>query len=139
MKLMRAFSAFCLAAGMAATAPVIAAPVNVAPSHDAGLVVQVRGCHSNVQRHFVPEFGRTVWHFHRRNCRPVRADRPGAGGGGGRDCHRDVRRHFVPGYGRVTHRHVGPNCRVRVYRQYNPGRPRPANCIQIGPVRYCEY
>lgn len=136
MKILRAINAFCLAAGLLA-GPAAAAPVNSMPAYDGGLVTQVRGCHPNVRRHYVPEFGRNAWHFHRRNCRPVRAANPG--GGGGRDCHRDVRRHVVPGYGRVTHRHVGPNCRVRVYRQYRPGLPRPGNCIQIGPIRYCEY
>ncbi|GLS32154.1 hypothetical protein SAMN04488498_10698 [Mesorhizobium albiziae] len=138
MKMLRAFNVLCIAAGLATTAPAIAAPLNPSPAYDANLVVQVRGCHRDVERHYVPEFGRPAWHYHRPNCRPVQVPPPGAGVGV-RDCHRDVRRHFVPGYGRVTHRHVGPNCRVRVYSQFNPGRPRPANCIQIGPVRYCEY
>jgi hypothetical protein len=93
-------------------------------------VIPVGGCHADVRRHYVREFGRTVTHHHQRNCRPVRAD-----AGGRRDCHRDARRHFVPGYGRVVHRHVGSNCRIRILRRYdNGGR----NCVQIGPTRYCE-
>jgi hypothetical protein len=138
MKVLKAIHILCIAAGLTTTAPALAAPVGAVPAYDGGLVLQVGGCHPDVRRHFVPEFGRNAWHLHRRNCRPVRAD-PGGGGSGGRDCHRDVRRHFVPGYGRLTHRHVGPNCRIRVYRQFDPGRSRPGSCIQIGPVRYCEY
>ncbi len=138
MKILHTINILCIAAGLATVAPALAALANPTPSsYNDDLVVQVRGCHPEVRRHFVPEFGSTAWHFHRGNCRPV----PAAGPGGEvRDCHRDVRRHYLPRFGaRVTHRHVGPSCRIRVYREYNPGRPRPGNCIQIGPVRYCEY
>lgn len=138
MTILRAINAICIAAGLSLTAPAIAAPALDAPSHDSGLVINVRGCHGDAQRHFVPEFGRTVLHRHRRpDCRPVQAAGPGVGP---RDCHRDVRRHFLPEFrGSVPHRHVGNSCRVRVYQRFNPNRPRPGSCIQIGPVRYCEY
>ncbi|QPC88410.1 hypothetical protein GA830_17850 [Mesorhizobium sp. NBSH29] len=111
-KLTNALHALCMGAGIMFAAPALAAPVVPSPAYDAGLVVQVRGCHSNVQRHRVREFGRTLSHRHLRNCRPVRVTpaRP-------RDCHRDVRRHQIPGYrGRVVHRHVGPRCIARIYR-----------------------
>jgi hypothetical protein len=56
------------------------------------------------------------------------------------DCHRDMRRHYVPELGaRVTHRHVGSRCRIQVLCRYDPGLPLPNRCVQIGPVRYCEY
>jgi hypothetical protein len=41
----------------------------------------------------------------------------------------------VPGYGRVVHRHVGSNCRVRILRRYDRGG---RDCVQLGPIRYCE-
>jgi hypothetical protein len=132
MHLPRLAFAACLAASFSFMSPAGAAPLVSPDAQPAaqGMVVPVRGCHADVRRHYVPEYGRTVTHRHRRDCRPVRVD-----GGGGRDCHRDARRHFVPGYGRVVHRHVGPNCRVRVLRRYDRGG---RNCVQIGPIRYCE-
>ena len=132
MNLIRIASAACLAASFAFMSPAGAAPFAAPGAQPSGtnLVVPVRGCHSDVRRHYVPEFGRTVTHRHRRNCRPVRIS-----GDGPRDCHRNARRHFVPGYGRVVHRHVGRNCRVRVLRRYDRGG---RNCIRIGPIRYCE-
>jgi hypothetical protein len=131
MNLLRFASAACLAASMAFVSPVSAAPFAAPDTQPSGqnLVVPVRGCHSDVRRHFVPEFGRTVSHRHRRDCRPVRVT------SGSRHCHRDARRHFERGYGRVVHRHVGPNCRVRVLRRFDRGG---RNCVQIGPIRYCE-
>lgn len=135
MKLLSLASAACLAASLAFIAPAGAAPaVNPGVKSPASLVVPVRGCHSDVRRHYVPEFGRTVPHRHARDCRPVRAN-TGGPGAGPRDCHRDARRHYVPGIGRVVHRHVGPDCRVRVLRRYDRGG---RNCVHIGPIRYCE-
>ena len=135
MKILSMASAAIMAASLAFVVPAGAAPaVNPGLQAPASLVVPVRGCHSDVRRHYVPEFGRTVPHRHRRDCRPVRVD-SGGPGNGPRDCHRDARRHYVPGLGRVVHRHVGPDCRVRVLRRYDQGG---RNCIQIGPVRYCE-
>lgn len=134
MNLFRLASAACLAASFAFVSPAGAAPLaapGVQPSGQ-NLVVPVRGCHSDVRRHYVPQFGRTATHRHRRDCRPVRVD-----GGDRRDCHRDARRHFVPGYGRVLHRHVGPNCRVRVLRRWDG--PGGRDCVRVGPVRYCVY
>ena len=78
------------------------------------LVVRARGCHADVRRHYVPEYGRTVWHYHNRRCVPIRA----TGGPVIRDCHRDVRLHRIRGV-LVWHRHVGPNCTVRVVRRSN--------------------
>lgn len=115
--------------------PASALPVGDRAAAENGLVVQVRGCHADVQRHFVPEYGRTMYHRHRRpDCRPIPVQPPQA-----RDCHREVRRHFLPRYGNVPHRHIGPNCRVKIFSRYDPYRPRPGSCIQIGPIRYCEY
>jgi hypothetical protein len=133
MNLFRLASAACLAASFAFVSPASALPSGSPGAQPKGqtLITPVRGCHSDVRRHYVPEFGRTTTHRHRRNCQPVRVD----GGGGPRDCHRDVRRHYVPGYGRVVHRHVGPNCRVRVFRRYD--RPGGRDCIFLGPIRYC--
>lgn len=106
-----------------------------------GLVTKIQAdCHADVRRHYVPEYGRRVWHRHRQsNCRVVIVDReddyyderP-------RDCHRDVRRHYLPEYGRsVYHKHVGERCRIRVY---NPrqGGGGGASCIKIGPLTLCE-
>lgn len=106
-----------------------------------GLATKVQvDCHADVRRHYVPEYGRRVWHRHRQsNCRVVIVDReddyyderP-------RDCHRDVRRHYLPEYGRsVYHKHVGERCRIRVY---NPrqGGGGGASCIKIGPLTLCE-
>lgn len=134
MKLLRFASAACLAMSFAVVSPASAAPFAAPGAQPSGqnLVVPVHRCHADVRRAYVPEFGRTATHRHRRDCRPVRVD-----GGGGRDCHRDVRRHFVPGYGRVVHRHVGPNCRIRIFRRYD--RPGGRECIFLGPIRYCIY
>lgn len=137
MELFRFASAACLAASFAFAAPAGAAPyAGQGPlelSSGESLVVPVRGCHRNVRRHYVPQVGRTIRHFHRgRNCRPIRAERPGR-----RDCHRNVRRHYLPRYGgSVLHRHVGPNCRTRVFRRYDRGGD--GFCVRIGPIRYCE-
>jgi hypothetical protein len=124
-----------LAASLALLSPSTAAPFPDLSQRgvDANLVIEVGGCHSGTRRHYVPEFGRSTSHFHRRNCRPVRA------AASGRDCHREARRHFLPQYrGSVVHRHVGSNCRIRVLRRYYSGR-RPDFCVQFGAVRYCEY
>lgn len=133
MNLFRFASAACLAASFAFVSPAGATPFAAPAAKPSGqtLVVPVRGCHSDVRRHYVPEFGRTATHRHRRNCRPVRVDRDRDR----RDCHRNARRHFVPGHGRIVHRHVGPNCRVRVLRRYDRGG---RNCVRLGPIRYCE-
>ena len=132
MNLLRLVSAACLAAGLSVISPASAAPLAAPGAQPSGqtLVSPVHYCHSDVRRGYVPQFGRTATHRHQRDCRPVRVD-----GSGPRDCHRDARRHFVPGYGRVVHRHVGSSCRVRVLRRYDRGG---RNCVQIGPVRYCE-
>lgn len=79
------------------------------------LLIPVSGCHANVRTHYVPEFGRTLPHFHQGDdCRPVPAarqqdDRPV-------DCHRDARRHRIDGI-MILHRHVGKNCAVREVRK----------------------
>lgn len=103
----------------------------------AGLpVVQARGCHRDPQRHFVPEWGIRAWHYHRGpNCRPVEVEIEPP-----RDCHRDVQSHYLPEYGaKVPHRHVGPGCDVRILKPGEPGGPGSGFCVQIGPIRYCEY
>ncbi|WP_269930612.1 hypothetical protein [Aminobacter sp. HY435] len=134
MKILKSLGAALLAAGLFG-GPASAMPAGDLPQLDDSLVVQVRACHGDVQRHFVPEYGRTMYHRHRRpDCHPIPVQPPQA-----RDCHREVRRHYLPRYGNVPHRHIGTNCRVKVYNRYDPYRPRPGACIQIGPIRYCEY
>lgn len=109
-----------LAAFMASNA--FAGPVPAPAVPTAGTAVQpVGGCHADIRRHFVPEFNRSLPHFHRRDCRPVRAE---AGREERRrpvDCHRDARRHFIPGAGMVLHRHVGPSCDIRIIRRGTTG------------------
>jgi hypothetical protein len=103
------------------------------------LVTRVQiDCHPDMRRHYLPEYGRRVWHRHRQsNCRVILADPDFSDGP--RDCHRDVRRHYLPEYGRsVYHRHVGERCRVRVYNPYDDDRPRGRNCIKLGIVTLCE-
>jgi hypothetical protein len=144
MRLSSTIAAIALSVASVFTSPASAAPLGVSPSLSDGLITQVRGCHRDVERHYVPEFGRRAWHYHRgRNCRPVRVDAPGGGPGvipggpGRRDCHRDARRHYLPEYGgSVVHRHVGGSCRVRVLRR--SGTFRPGACISIGPVTFCD-
>lgn len=116
----------------------VAAMPRVPAAEGDGLVTKVQiDCHRDVRRHYLPEYGRRVWHRHRQsNCRVILADpdfddRP-------RDCHRDVRRHYLPEYGRsLYHKHVGDYCRARIYRprddEYRGG-----NCLRIGPITVCE-
>ena len=103
--------------------PVLAAsamPRAGTPDIAAGpIFVPAGGCHADTRTHFVPEFGRSVPHRHRRDCAPVAAEAPGRPV----DCHRDAREHFVPGYGRVYHRHVGPDCEIRVIRRSSSRSP----------------
>jgi hypothetical protein len=134
MSLLRFASAACLAASFALVSPAYAAPFASPGTQPSGqtLITPVHACHSSVRRAYVPQFGRSATHRHLRNCRPVRVD-----AGGGRDCHRHARRHFVPGYGRVVHRHVGLNCRIRIFRRYD--RPGGRECVRIGALRYCVY
>lgn len=80
-------------------------------------VVQVGGCHYDVRTHFVPEYGMTIPHLHRKgDCAPIIAEGGGRverrDGRRPRDCHADVRRHEVNGV-MMWHRHVGPDCAVR--------------------------
>ncbi len=51
------------------------------------------------------------------------------------DCHRSPDRHFVKGYGKVLHRHVGPNCRVQLVKQYKQRQNN--NCIRLGDFWIC--
>ncbi len=95
-------------------------------------------CHPDVRRHYLPEYGRRVWHRHRQpSCRIVLVDpefeeRP-------RDCHRDIRRHYLPEYGRsLYHKHVGERCRIRVYDRYEGGGSGGNSCVKIGPLTLCE-
>jgi hypothetical protein len=106
-----------------------------------GLVTRVQvDCHADVRRHYLPEYGRRVWHRHRQSsCRPVIVDREDDYGDRRRDCHRDVRRHYLPEYGRsVYHKHVGERCRIRVYNPYRDDGPRRPDCVKLGPLLLCE-
>jgi hypothetical protein len=140
MRLSRTIAAIALSVASTLTLPAGAAPLGASPALSDGLVTQVRGCHRDVQRHYVPEFDRRAWHYHRGSrCRPVRADGPGSVGPGPdfRDCHREARRHYLPEYGgSVVHRHVGGSCRVRVLRRSDSFRP--GACLTIGPVTFCD-
>jgi hypothetical protein len=143
MRLSRTIFAIALSAASIFTLPASAAPLGTSPTLSDGLVTQVRGCHREVERHFVPEYDRRAWHYHRsRSCRPVRVDGPDGGPGfipggpGLGDCHREARRHFVPGYGSVVHRHVGGSCRVRVLRRSQTFRE--GACVSLGPVTFCD-
>jgi hypothetical protein len=136
MRLLNTLAAATLSIASAITLPSFAAPMS-APDGGETLITQVRGCHRDVERHYVPEIGRSAWHYHRgRSCRPEIVSRPRPGPGPGpRDCHRNAERHFVPGYGRVLHRHRR-DCSIRILRQRD--RYREGSCVQIGPVIYCE-
>jgi hypothetical protein len=92
-----------------------------------------RHCHRDVERHYVPEVGRRVWHYHKgKNCRPIAADRDDRRD---RHCHRDGQRHYHDRWGRVVHRHVGPNCRVDLFRMHRG--PWSDDCVMFGPIRFC--
>ncbi len=111
-----------------------------APSAGKDMLVQVGGCHREPERHYVPEFGRRAWHYHRgNNCRPIEVPPPAPPPPPQyEDCHRDVQRHFVPEYGRrLTHRHVGPSCRIQVFEEVAPGRPPSGFCVTIGGASFC--
>jgi len=116
------FAAALVFSALSAVAlPAAAQPLSPSPALSDSLVEAVSGCHRGVQRHYVPEFGRRAWHYHRgSNCRPMRVDGPQSGQRPDRpvDCHRDARRHFLRDYGRpVLHRHVGEDCRARIIRR----------------------
>ena len=117
MRIPRFIAALALSAASALPLPASAGQLSQSPALSDGLIVNVGGCHRDVERHYVPEWGRRAWHYHRRSsCRPRRADAPGFIPGPPRpvDCHRDARRHYLPEYGgSVVHRHVGDSRPVR--------------------------
>lgn len=105
-----------------------------------GLVTKVQiDCHPDVRRHYLPEYGRRVWHRHRQsNCRVILADPDFDDGPRPRDCHRDIRRHYLPEYGRsLYHRHVGERCRIKIFDEYE-GDYGGRDCVKIGPITLCE-
>lgn len=143
MKSLTVLGAALIALGLAM--PAATATPQVAPTAGSELVMKVAtDCHSAVRRHYLEAYGRKVWHRHRQsNCRVVLADPPQNDEEDGfdqpRDCHRDVQRHYIPEYGRrVTHRHVGPRCRVKEYQRHDDDGGSNRNCIQLGPLTYCE-
>ena len=145
MRFVKIAAALALSIASAAPLTASAAQPGQSPALSEGLLVNVSGCHRDVERHYVPEFGRRARHYHRgRNCRPVRVDGPGGGPGfipgpprPPVDCHRDARRHYLPEYGRsVVHRHVGDSCRPRILRRSESFRP--GACVSIGPVTFCD-
>ena len=142
--ILRSASAALLALSTLASAPAFAGPPAPSVSSDDGLVIQVRGCHRDPQRHYVPEFDDSVWHVHRGGrCRPVEVDRPRRDdddyGPGGRrdDCHRDVRRHPIRGVGNVYHRHRGPSCRIEIFEDRGRARPGAGACENVGGATLC--
>jgi hypothetical protein len=128
----------CIALSLAFSVPAFASPAapptGSAVTHD-DLLTLVRGCHRDSRRHFVPEVRGTIRHYHRgQNCRPILDQQSRRGRG--RDCHRDVDRHYLRQYGgSVVHRHVGRSCRIVTFRRFDRGG---RNCINFGPIRYCE-
>lgn len=138
MKFIRAISAALIMLGVGMTGS--ASAMQPAPVVEGGnLVVNVAiDCHTDVRRHYLPEYDRRVWHRHRpQSCRVILAD-PDFNDGP-RDCHRDVRRHYLPEYGRsVYHKHVGERCRIRVYNPYQGNRPSRPDCVKLGPLLLCE-
>ena len=138
MKAIGIISAVLLLSAVAAGAAT-ATPQPPAPQSD-GLVTRVQvDCHADVRRHYLPQYGRQVWHRHRQsNCRVIVVDREDRHDNRRRDCHRDVRNHYLPEYGRrLYHRHVGEHCRVRIYERYDDNR-RGRNCVKLGPLTLCE-
>jgi len=122
-----------LGVGFAASAAMAAGPL--APTLPAsegatGALLLVHGCHPDVRRGYVPEFGGRALHYHRGpRCRPVIADGGRRGGpppGARWDRRRDGRdfrggRDFRDG----PRRRDGPP-------------PRRRNCVRVGPVEVCE-
>lgn len=141
MQLFKTVNAAVIALGLGMAGQAGAMPQTAAPADGGDLVIKVQqDCHRDVRRHYLPEYGARVWHYHRQsNCRAVRADpRDDDDDHQPRDCHRDVRRHYIPEYGRqVTHSHVGQSCRVKEYRRHS-GNGGGGSCITIGPIQYCE-
>jgi hypothetical protein len=113
MRVNSLLGSFVVAVGLL-QGPASALPLGSQPANDGVPLVQVSGCHRDVEFHWVPELGRSAWHYHRgSSCRPIEVDPPAPPVSV--DCHRDVQRHYLPEFDRrVTHRHVGPNCRVLV-------------------------
>ena len=138
MKAIGTIGAAVFAFGIA-TGAAMAMPQPSAVERD-GLVTKIQNdCHADVRRHYLPEYGRRVWHRHRQNCRVVIVDREDDYDDRPRDCHREVRRHYLPEYGRsLYHRHVGDRCRVRIFERYEGDYPRGRNCMKLGPVTLCE-
>ena len=138
MKPIRTVSAALLALSVV-TGTAAAMPQTPAVEGD-GLVTKVQvDCHGDVRRHYLPEYGRRVWHRHRQSsCRVVIIDRDDDYDDRPRDCHRDVRSHYLPEYGRrVYHKHVGDSCRIRVYNRHQGGGSG-QSCIKLGPITVCE-
>ncbi|MFH1795110.1 MAG: hypothetical protein ABIK36_16125 [Pseudomonadota bacterium] len=140
MRIPRFLAALALLAASALSLPASAGQLSQSPALSDGLIVNVGGCHRDVERHYVPEYGRRAWHYHRgSSCRPRRVEGPGFIPGPPRpvDCHRDARRHYLPEYGeRVVHRHVGDSCRVRILRRAETFRP--GACVTVGPITFCD-
>jgi hypothetical protein len=144
MRIFKIVAAIALSAAFVSPLPASAGQFSPSSPLVESPVIQVSGCHRDIQRHFVPEFGRRAWHFHRRpSCRPVRVDGPDGDiedmprPRPPMDCHRDARRHFLPEFGRaMMHRHVGPDCRVRILRQSDVFRP--GACVTVGPITFCD-
>lgn len=110
---MAPFRSALLLCGCVMAAAAGAQPLSRHAPAEGPAILLAGGCHSDVRRHFVPEFGRTLPHFHRGDCSPVRAGSATVPA----DCHRDAREHWIPGMGLVYHRHVGDSCQVRVIRR----------------------
>jgi hypothetical protein len=138
MKTIRAVGAALIALVMGMTGPALAMPQTQAVEGD-GLVTKIQvDCHADVRRHYLPEYGRRMWHRHRQSsCRVVIIEEEDDYDDRPRDCHRDVRRHYLPEYGRsVYHKHIGERCRIRVYNPYD--RPSGRNCVKLGIITLCE-
>jgi hypothetical protein len=139
MKSIRAVSAALIVLSVGAGTAVAMPQSPVVPDGNS-LVTNVQvDCHADVRRHYLPEYGRRVWHRHRQSsCRVVIVDREDDYDDRPRDCHREVRRHYLPEYGRsLYHRHVGERCRIKIFDEYRGNGDR-RDCVKLGPIVLCE-
>jgi hypothetical protein len=120
-----------------ATVPALALTAWPEPEPAGGrqLLVPVRGCHHDVQTHYVPEVGRRMAHYHRgRDCRPYAA-KQAPKKAVRRHCHRDFQRHYHDRYGKIWHRHEGPECRLIPYYEFS--QPDYEGCLPFGLLMLC--
>ena len=85
-------------------------PAEAAAASGMDIIPVQTDCHRDVRRHYLPEVGRRIEHFHRGpRCRVELVEEDEE-----EDCHANAQAHRLPEYGRrpILHRHRGSNCRV---------------------------